>query len=43
VGTREECLARIEEYREAGVRCPVLMPSAMRDLAPETPIAMIQP
>lgn len=30
VGTREECRARIEEYREAGVRCPVLMPSAMR-------------
>jgi 5,10-methylenetetrahydromethanopterin reductase len=32
VGTREECLARIEEYRAAGVRCPVLMPSAMRAL-----------
>jgi 5,10-methylenetetrahydromethanopterin reductase len=32
VGSREECLARIEEYREAGARCPVLMPSAMRAL-----------
>jgi len=32
VGTREECLARIEEYRDAGARCPVLMPSAMRAL-----------
>jgi 5,10-methylenetetrahydromethanopterin reductase len=32
VGTREECLRRIEEYRAAGLRCPVLMPSAMRDL-----------
>lgn len=32
VGTREECLARIEEYRAAGIRCPVLMPSAMRVL-----------
>jgi 5,10-methylenetetrahydromethanopterin reductase len=32
VGTREECLARIGEYRAAGVRCPVLMPSAMRAL-----------
>ena len=32
VGTRDECLARIEEYRAAGVRCPVLMPSAMRAL-----------
>jgi 5,10-methylenetetrahydromethanopterin reductase len=29
VGTREECLRRIAEYRDAGVRCPVLMPSAM--------------
>jgi 5,10-methylenetetrahydromethanopterin reductase len=33
IGTRDECLARIEEYRDAGVRCPVLMPSAMRALA----------
>jgi 5,10-methylenetetrahydromethanopterin reductase len=32
VGTREQCLARIEEYRAAGVRCPVLMPSGMRAL-----------
>lgn len=32
VGTRDECLARIEAYRAAGVRCPVLMPSAMRAL-----------
>jgi 5,10-methylenetetrahydromethanopterin reductase len=32
VGTREECLARVEEYRAAGVRCPVLLPSAMRAL-----------
>lgn len=32
VGTREQCLARIEEYRDAGLRCPVLMPSAMRTL-----------
>ncbi len=32
VGTRDECLARVEEYRNAGVRCPVLMPSAMRAL-----------
>jgi alkanesulfonate monooxygenase SsuD/methylene tetrahydromethanopterin reductase-like flavin-dependent oxidoreductase (luciferase family) len=32
VGTRDECLRRIEEYREAGLRCPVLMPSAMRAL-----------
>jgi 5,10-methylenetetrahydromethanopterin reductase len=32
VGTREECLRRIEEYRAAGLRCPVLMPSAMRAL-----------
>jgi 5,10-methylenetetrahydromethanopterin reductase len=40
VGTREECLRRIEEYREAGVRCPVLMPSAMRALhrPPEDPL-----
>lgn len=32
VGTRAECLARIQEYRDAGARCPVLMPSAMRAL-----------
>jgi 5,10-methylenetetrahydromethanopterin reductase len=32
VGSRQECLARIDEYRAAGVRCPVLMPSAMRAL-----------
>jgi len=32
VGTREECLARIAEYRDAGMRCPVVMPSAMRAL-----------
>lgn len=32
VGTREQCLQRIEEYRDAGMRCPVLMPSAMRAL-----------
>jgi 5,10-methylenetetrahydromethanopterin reductase len=32
VGTREECLRRIAEYREAGVRCPVLLPTAMRSL-----------
>ena len=41
VGTRDECLRRIEEYRQAGVRCPVLMPSAMRDL--HEAVAMIQP
>lgn len=44
VGTRDECLARIEEYRTAGVRCPVLMPSAMRVLhgmAGGEPVAMI--
>jgi 5,10-methylenetetrahydromethanopterin reductase len=32
VGTREECLRRIAEYRKAGLRCVVLMPSAMRAL-----------
>ena len=32
VGTRADCLARIAEYRGAGVRCPLLMPSAMRAL-----------
>jgi 5,10-methylenetetrahydromethanopterin reductase len=32
VGSRADCLARIEEYRAAGVRCPVVMPSAMRAL-----------
>ena len=32
VGTREECERRIAEYREAGVRCVVLMPSGMRAL-----------
>ena len=32
VGTRADCLARIAEYRDAGVRCPLLMPSAMRAL-----------
>ena len=32
VGTRDECLARIAEYRAAGLRCPVLTPSAMRAL-----------
>ena len=32
VGTRDQCLARVEEYRAAGMRCPVLMPSAMRAL-----------
>jgi 5,10-methylenetetrahydromethanopterin reductase len=41
VGTREECLARIEQFRDAGARCPVVMPSAMRMLF--DPIAMIQP
>jgi 5,10-methylenetetrahydromethanopterin reductase len=34
VGSRAECLARIEQYRDAGVACPVLMPSAMRALHP---------
>jgi len=32
VGTRDECLARIEAYRDAGLRCPALMPSALRAL-----------
>jgi alkanesulfonate monooxygenase SsuD/methylene tetrahydromethanopterin reductase-like flavin-dependent oxidoreductase (luciferase family) len=32
VGSRDECLARIEAYRDAGLRCPVVMPSAMRSL-----------
>jgi 5,10-methylenetetrahydromethanopterin reductase len=32
IGTREECLARIDDYRAAGLRCPALMPSAMRAL-----------
>src|SRR5581483_3688600 len=32
VGTRDECLRRIDDYRDAGLRCPVLMPSAMRAL-----------
>jgi alkanesulfonate monooxygenase SsuD/methylene tetrahydromethanopterin reductase-like flavin-dependent oxidoreductase (luciferase family) len=32
IGTRDECLARIEAYRAAGLRCPALMPTAMRAL-----------
>jgi alkanesulfonate monooxygenase SsuD/methylene tetrahydromethanopterin reductase-like flavin-dependent oxidoreductase (luciferase family) len=32
VGTRRECLARIDAYRAVGLRCPVLMPSGMRSL-----------
>lgn len=39
VGHRAECLARIEEYRAAGLRCAVLMPSGMRAL--HGPVAMI--
>jgi len=33
VGTKDECLTRIEEYRSAGLRCVILLPSAMRNLA----------
>jgi 5,10-methylenetetrahydromethanopterin reductase len=33
VGTLDECLARIEEYRRAGLQCVILLPSGMRALA----------
>lgn len=32
VGTREECLGRVGEYRAAGLRCAVLLPGGMRAL-----------
>ena len=32
IGDAQACAARLEEYRQAGLECAVLLPSGMRDL-----------